>query len=35
MVATVLYMVSRGGGFLNGQEIVIDGGFLMLNPGTR
>ena len=35
MAATVLYMASPAGCFLNGQEIIIDGGFLMVNPSTR
>ncbi|KIJ54163.1 hypothetical protein M422DRAFT_153670 [Sphaerobolus stellatus SS14] len=35
MAATALYIGSPAGCFLNGQEIVIDGGFLMVNPSTR
>ncbi|KZT34602.1 NAD(P)-binding protein [Sistotremastrum suecicum HHB10207 ss-3] len=35
MAATVLYIVSQGGAYMNGQEIVIDGGYLAVNPSTR
>lgn len=34
MVGTVIYLASQAGGYTNGQEIIIDGGFLALNPST-
>lgn len=32
MAGTVLYLVSRAGGYTHGQEIVIDGGYVAVNP---
>jgi hypothetical protein len=34
MVGTVVYLVSPAGCYTNGQEILIDGGYLCVNPGT-
>jgi len=34
MAGTVVYLASRAGGYVNGQEIVIDGGYLAVNPST-
>jgi len=33
--ATILLLVSQSGSFINGQEIVLDGGYLAVNPSTR
>lgn len=32
MAGTVIYLVSPAGGYTNGQEIIIDGGYLAVNP---
>ncbi|KAF5338988.1 hypothetical protein D9611_008703 [Ephemerocybe angulata] len=32
MAGTALYLASRAGGYTNGQEIVVDGGYLATNP---
>ena len=32
MAGTALWMASGAGGYLNGQEILIDGGHATLNP---
>ena len=32
MAGTVVYLASRAGGYVHGQEIVIDGGYLAVNP---
>jgi len=34
MAGTIVYLVSPAGGYVNGQEIVIDGGALAVNPST-
>ena len=35
MAATALYLASRAGGYVNGQEWVVDGGYLAVNPSTN
>ncbi|KIM89074.1 hypothetical protein PILCRDRAFT_61207 [Piloderma croceum F 1598] len=35
MAGTALYLASSAGCYANGQEIVIDGGYLTVNPSTR
>jgi len=35
MAATAVYLASPGGCYTNGQEIVIDGGYLCVNPSTK
>jgi NAD(P)-dependent dehydrogenase (short-subunit alcohol dehydrogenase family) len=35
MAGTVVYLVSRAGGYTHGQEIVIDGGYVSVNPSTK
>ena len=35
MAGTVVYLASPAGGYTNGQEIVVDGGFLAVNPTTK
>ena len=35
MAGTVVYLASAAGGYTSGQEIVIDGGYLAVNPSTR
>ncbi|KAI0795276.1 NAD(P)-binding protein [Irpex lacteus] len=32
MVGAVIFLVSPGGGYTNGQEIIVDGGYLAVNP---
>ena len=32
MAGTVVYLVSQTGGFTNGQEIIVDGGYVAVNP---
>lgn len=32
MAATAVYLASRSGCYMNGQELVIDGGYLSVNP---
>ncbi|KAF7795373.1 hypothetical protein EIP86_006530 [Pleurotus ostreatoroseus] len=32
MAGTIIYLVSPAGGYTNGQEIIIDGGYLAVNP---
>ncbi|TFK40641.1 hypothetical protein BDQ12DRAFT_679794 [Crucibulum laeve] len=34
MAGTVVYLASRAGGYTNGQEIVIDGGYVAVNPAV-
>ncbi|PPR01544.1 hypothetical protein CVT24_001855 [Panaeolus cyanescens] len=34
MAGTVVYLVSKAGGFTNGQEIIIDGGYVAVNPSV-
>jgi NAD(P)-dependent dehydrogenase (short-subunit alcohol dehydrogenase family) len=34
MVGTILYLTSRAGGYTNGQEIVVDGGYIAVNPSV-
>lgn len=35
MAGTVIYLSTQAGGYTNGQEIVIDGGYLAVNPSTN
>ncbi|VDB84645.1 unnamed protein product [Peniophora sp. CBMAI 1063] len=35
MAGTVIYLSTKAGGYANGQEIVIDGGYLAVNPSTK
>jgi len=32
MAGTAVYLASRAGGYMNGQEIIIDGGYCAVNP---
>lgn len=34
MAGTAVYLASRAGGYMIGQDIVIDGGFLAVNPSV-
>lgn len=34
MAGTAVYLASPAGGYMNGQEIVIDGGYVAVNPAT-
>ncbi|KAF8742630.1 hypothetical protein AX14_003261 [Amanita brunnescens Koide BX004] len=34
MAGTAVYLASRAGGYLNGQEIIIDGGYIAVNPSV-
>ncbi|GLB38242.1 putative enoyl-(Acyl carrier protein) reductase [Lyophyllum shimeji] len=34
MAGTVVYLASPAGGYVNGQEIIIDGGYVAVNPAT-
>jgi len=34
MAGTAAYLASRAGGYMNGQEIVIDGGYVAVNPSS-
>jgi len=34
MAGTAVYLSSRAGGYLNGQEIIIDGGYVAVNPSV-
>ncbi len=34
MAGTAVYLASRAGGYTRGQEIIIDGGFVSVNPST-
>jgi len=34
MAGTAVYLASRAGGYMNGQEIIIDGGYVAVNPAT-
>jgi len=35
IAAMILLLVSQSGNFINGQEVVLDGGYLAVNPATR
>ncbi|KAF7968285.1 hypothetical protein HWV62_31021 [Athelia sp. TMB] len=35
MAGTAVYLASRAGCYANGQEIIIDGGYLAVNPSTK
>ncbi len=32
MAGTAVYLASPAGGYMHGQELVIDGGYLAVNP---
>jgi len=32
MAGTAIYLASRAGGYTHGQEIIIDGGYVSVNP---
>jgi NAD(P)-dependent dehydrogenase (short-subunit alcohol dehydrogenase family) len=32
MAGTAVYLASKAGGYVSGQEIIIDGGYLAVNP---
>lgn len=32
MAGTAIYLASRSGGYTNGQELIIDGGYVTVNP---
>lgn len=34
MAGTAIYLASLAGCYVNGREIVIDGGYLAVNPST-
>lgn len=34
MAGTAVYLASLAGGYVNGQEIVIDGGYIAVNPAS-
>ena len=34
MAGTAVYLASKAGGYLNGQEIIIDGGYIAVNPSV-
>jgi NAD(P)-dependent dehydrogenase (short-subunit alcohol dehydrogenase family) len=34
MAGTAVYLASRAGGYVNGHEIVVDGGYIAVNPST-
>jgi NAD(P)-dependent dehydrogenase (short-subunit alcohol dehydrogenase family) len=34
MAGTVVYLASRAGGYTNGQELIIDGGYCAVNPAS-
>ncbi|KAF8630897.1 hypothetical protein AX17_005255 [Amanita inopinata Kibby_2008] len=34
MAGTAVYLASKGGGYVNGQEIVVDGGYAAVNPSV-
>lgn len=34
MAATAVYLASRAGGYVYGQELIIDGGYTAVNPST-
>lgn len=34
MAGTAVYLSSRSGAYTNGQEIIIDGGAVAVNPST-
>jgi NAD(P)-dependent dehydrogenase (short-subunit alcohol dehydrogenase family) len=35
IAATALFLASPGAGYITGQELVMDGGYLAVNPSTR
>ncbi|KAL1738257.1 hypothetical protein HDZ31DRAFT_86211 [Schizophyllum fasciatum] len=35
MAGTAVWMASATGGYLNGQEVVVDGGYTVVNPASR
>jgi NAD(P)-dependent dehydrogenase (short-subunit alcohol dehydrogenase family) len=34
MAGTVVYLASRAGEYTNGQELVVDGGYIAVNPAV-
>jgi len=34
MAGTALYLASKAGGYTTGQDIVIDGGYVTVNPAV-
>lgn len=35
IAGTVVYLASRAGCYTNGHEVVVDGGYLAVNPSTQ